>query len=62
MESFSFIENFFFVVIFFSQKKWRNIEILQKKEKKKGKKITMGKGSKIIFVGAINVSLSGSHL
>jgi hypothetical protein len=58
-KSFSFIEKFF-CCNFFSLERMEEHRDLAKKKKKKER--TMGKGAKIMVVGAINAYVSGSHL
>ena len=64
MKIFSFIENFFYCNFFFSERMVEHKDLATKKRKKKKEeaKRTIGKGAKIMIVGAINALVSGSHL
>ena len=58
---FSFIKNFFFILIcFFSERMVEHKDLAKKKKKKRRE--NSGKGVKIMVVGAINASIYLSHL
>ena len=60
---FSFIKNFFFILIcFFSERMVEHKDLAKKRKKKEKKRENSGKGVKIMVVGAINASIYLSHL